>query len=126
MKGLTASAFSVLEDGVPQALDVVRPETMPATYTLLIDSSQSMARRIDFVREAAAGLVGHLRPEDRVVVAPFSQHARPDHRTPTDRPTVIEAIDSIESARRHGDSRSAREDRRPICVTRTAGTPSCS
>ena len=38
-----ARRFTVLEDGVPQTLDLVRPETLPATYTLLVDSSQSMA-----------------------------------------------------------------------------------
>jgi VWFA-related protein len=97
VKGLTASDFSVREDGVAQALDVVRVETMPSTYTLLIDSSQSMARRIDFVREVAAGLVGQLRPDDRVVVAPFSQQVGPITGPSTDRPTVTQAIDSVES-----------------------------
>jgi Ca-activated chloride channel homolog len=97
VKGLTASDFSVHEDGVAQVLDVVRVETMPSTYTLLIDSSQSMARRIDFVREAAAGLVGQLRPDDRVVVAPFSQKVGPITGPSTDRPTVAEAIEGVES-----------------------------
>ena len=49
------------------------PRQLPATFTLLIDSSQSMARRIDFVRDAAAALAGYLRPKDRIIVAPFSK-----------------------------------------------------
>jgi Ca-activated chloride channel homolog len=97
VKGLTAPNFSLREDGVVQALDMVRVETMPATYTLLIDSSQSMARRIDFVREAALGLVRQLRPDDRVVVAPFSREVGPITGPSTDRPTVTEAIDSVQS-----------------------------
>jgi Ca-activated chloride channel homolog len=76
---------------------VVHVETAPATYTLLIDSSQSMARRIDFVREAAVGLVRYLRPNDRVVVAPFSREIGPITGPSTDRPTVTEAIESVES-----------------------------
>jgi Ca-activated chloride channel family protein len=97
VKGLAATDFTVSEDGVLQALDVVRAETMPATYTLLIDSSQSMARRFDFVREAAAGLVRLMRPDDRVVVAPFSRQVGPITGPSTDRPTVTEAIESVET-----------------------------
>jgi hypothetical protein len=51
--GLKSSDFKVFEDGVEQTLDTAAPDRMPATYTLLIDSSQSMSRRMDFVREAA-------------------------------------------------------------------------
>src|SRR5687767_4414938 len=40
--------FQVLEDGVPQALDLAGQESMPATFAMLVDSSQSMSRRIDF------------------------------------------------------------------------------
>ena len=54
--GMSDSGFVLTEDGVRQHLDVVRPELLPATYTLLVDSSQSMARRVDFLREAAARL----------------------------------------------------------------------
>ncbi len=97
VKGLKAPNFEVREDGAPQTLDVVRIEAMPATYTLLIDSSQSMARRIDFVREAAAGLVRELRPDDRVVVAPFSREVGPITGPSTDRQTLIEAIDNLQS-----------------------------
>jgi Ca-activated chloride channel family protein len=97
VKGLGAPDFSVREDGVVQALDIVRVESMPATYTLLIDSSQSMARRIDFVREAAAGLVRQLRPDDRVVVAPFSREVGPITGPSTDHPTITDAIASVEA-----------------------------
>ena len=65
--------FSLAEDDVAQTLDVVRAEQLPATYTLLIDSSQSMARRIDFVRDAATQLSSYLREKDRILVAPFSR-----------------------------------------------------
>ena len=66
---------------------MVRPDVLPATYLLLIDSSQSMSRRIDFVKEAARRLTGYLRPEDRVIVVPFSRRLGPvtgptaDHKT---------------------------------------------
>jgi len=73
VRGLGASSFTVQEDGVPQAVDLVSQESLPSTFALLIDSSQSMHRRIDFVRDAAKRFVDFLRPSDRVLVAPFSR-----------------------------------------------------
>jgi Ca-activated chloride channel homolog len=93
--GLPPATFSVLEDDVPQALDLVRSETLPATYTLLVDSSQSMARRIDFVRDAASTLAGYLRPQDRIIVAPFSKALSAVTGPTDDRQTVTDAIRNI-------------------------------
>jgi len=94
--GIGADGFALEENGVRQPLDVVRPETLPATYTLLVDSSQSMARSVDFLREAAGRLALHLRPLDRVLVAPFSLTLGPITGPTTDRATIAEAIASIE------------------------------
>ena len=93
--GLDPSGFSLAEDDVPQTLDVVRAEQLPATYTLLIDSSQSMARRIDFVRDAATRLAGYLREKDRIIVAPFSSTLRTITGPTDDRTTVADAIAKI-------------------------------
>jgi Ca-activated chloride channel family protein len=95
--GIGPSGFTVLEDGLPQSLDVVRPETLPATYVLLIDSSQSMNRRMDFVRDAAASLAGYLRFSDRIVVAPFSKTIGTITGPTDDRQTVSDAIARIGS-----------------------------
>ena len=96
--GIEPSAFSLLEDDQPQVLDIVRPETLPATYTLLVDSSQSMNRRIDFVREAATTLAGRLRAQDQIVVAPFSKSLGPITGPTGDRATVAQAIAGIRSS----------------------------
>jgi VWFA-related protein len=96
--GITPAAFSLLEDGVPQVLDVIRPETLPATYTLLIDSSHSMHRRMDFVRRAAATLADNLRPQDRILVIPFSKGLGTLTGPTNDRATVTQAIGGIRSA----------------------------
>jgi Ca-activated chloride channel homolog len=96
--GISPSAFSLLEDGVPQVLDVIRPETLPATYTLLVDSSQSMNRRMDFVRRAAATLAETLRPQDRIIVAPFSKTLGTLTGPTNDRTTVSDAIAGIASS----------------------------
>ena len=85
--GIGAGAFTLKEDGVEQTLDVVRPETLPATYTLLVDSSQSMARNVDFLRDAAGRLAGHLRPVGpgarRALLPDPGRRHRPDRRSRT-------------------------------------------
>ena len=98
VSGIEPSSFSVFEDDQPQVLDIVRPETLPATYTLLVDSSQSMNRRIDFVREAAATLAGRLREQDQIIVAPFSKTLGPLTGPASDRATVAQAIAGIKSS----------------------------
>jgi VWFA-related protein len=96
--GLGADGFQLSEDGVPQALDVVRTQQLPATYTLLVDSSQSMSRRIDFVRDAAAQLAESLRKDDRIIVAPFKRSLGAITGPTDDRATVAEAIAAIRSS----------------------------
>ena len=52
-------------------LDLVRQEAVGATFALLIDSSASMSRRLDFVQRTAATLADYmtpLRPHDRRAV----------------------------------------------------------
>lgn len=92
---LTERDFQVSEDGAPQALDLMRSEALPATYLLLIDTSQSMSRRIDFVKEAARRLVDYLRRDDRVLVVPFSLKLGAVTGPTDDRDTIIEAIGAV-------------------------------
>jgi VWFA-related protein len=94
--GLRPSQFAVREDGVTQSIDLVSHERVPATFALLIDSSQSMSRRFDFVKDAASRLTAFLRPNDRVVVAPFSKSLSALTGPTGDRRTVVEAIDHIQ------------------------------
>jgi len=94
--GIGADGFVLEENGVQQQLDVVRPETMPATYALVVDSSQSMARRVDFLRDAAAHLVRFLRPQDRVLVVPFAKTLGAITGPTNDVRTITEAVAHIE------------------------------
>ena len=96
ISGLKPTQFVVREDGVPQAIDLVSHERVAATFTLLIDSSQSMSRRFDFVKDAASRLLAFLRPQDKVVVAPFSKRLAAFTGPTSDRRTIIEAIRHIE------------------------------
>jgi VWFA-related protein len=98
VSGLTADQFILAEDGEPQALQIVRQESVAATFAMLIDSSQSMSRRMDFVRDAATRLAGYMRPGDRMLVAPFSRRLLPVTGPTDDRKTVAEAITAIHPA----------------------------
>jgi len=98
VRGLNASNFVVQEDGVQQTIDLARHEALPATFALLVDSSQSMHRRIDYVREAAGKLVDFLRPADRVLVAPFTRALAAVTGPTSDRQTILESIGRIDAS----------------------------
>jgi Ca-activated chloride channel family protein len=97
-KSLPASAFTVLEDGTPQALDLAQHESVGGTFALLIDSSASMSRRLDFVQRTAGLLYEYMTPLDRVIVAPFSKRVLAITGPTDDRQTVADAIRAIGSS----------------------------
>jgi Ca-activated chloride channel homolog len=93
--GLDASQFTVRENGEPQTIDVITSEAPAATFVLLVDSSQSMSRNIDFVRVAASRLVDHLRSDDSVVIAPFNKGITTVTGPSRDRTTIADAVAAI-------------------------------
>ncbi len=97
IKGIPPTDFSVMEDGVPQEVDLAQQQAMGATFTLLIDSSRSMSRRLDFVQRTAATLADYMSPLDRMIVAPFSTGVDAITGPTDDRKTLGEAIASIHS-----------------------------
>ncbi len=95
VRGLTAPEFILEEDGQRQIPDMVAQETIPTTFALLVDSSQSMWRNMDFVRAAAGRLTAYLRPKDQVFVAPFSRGLRAITGPTHDAQTIGESITAI-------------------------------
>ncbi len=94
---LKTADFTVLEDGVPQALDLGATDIEPASYTLLVDSSQSMSRRMEFVRDAARQLPARLRKDDEVTIVPFAERLGTVTGPTRDRDTIVGAIAAIRS-----------------------------
>ena len=92
---LTAEHFALYEDGQPQALDLVQMQSLPTTFTLLVDGSQSMSRRIDLVRATARRLSSKLRKGDMVVVAPFRLGLDAVTGPTDDERTIADAIAGI-------------------------------
>jgi VWFA-related protein len=97
MSRLDPSAFVVRENGVQQTLDLVAREAIPVTLAVLVDSSQSMSRRMDFVRLAAGQFAATLKPKERLIVVPFTTTLGAITGPTADRRTVMEAISAIES-----------------------------
>jgi len=94
---LEKSDFRLLEDGVPQPLDLVQLQEVPTTFTLLVDASQSLNRRMRLVKAAALRLASSLRPHDRVIVAPFRQAVESTTGPTDDAATIADAISAIRS-----------------------------
>jgi VWFA-related protein len=92
---LPASEFSVFEDGRPQTLDSASAEATPATFAILVDSSQSMSRNIEFVQSAAGKLTRYLRDIDSVVLAPFRNGITSVTGPTRDTATIVDAVKAI-------------------------------
>jgi VWFA-related protein len=92
------SGFVLTEDGVRQELDVVRPEELPATYVMLVDSSQSIAHGIAFLRDAVTRFMAYLRPKDSVLVIPFSKTLGATTGPTANVETVLDALTSVRPA----------------------------
>ena len=90
--GLRQDHFRVAEEGVAQTPQLVSQESVPATFVLLVDSSQSMARNFEFVRQAAGRLIAYLKPRDSAIVAPFSKELGAITGPTNDRETITSAI----------------------------------
>jgi VWFA-related protein len=92
ISGMGKSGFVLHEDGTRQELEVVRPEVLPATYVMLVDSSQSIAHGVAFLRDAVTRFMKHLRPADRVLVVPFSRTIGAATGPTDDVETVLDAM----------------------------------
>ena len=97
VKDINAGAFTLFEDDVRQSLDLVTNEAVGATFALLVDSSASMSRRMDFVHHTAGTLVSYMSPLDRMLIAPFSNDLGAITGPTTDRKTILEAVRAIPS-----------------------------
>lgn len=70
--GLQPGDFAVYEDGVKQQVQFFEASAVPLDLIVLIDTSSSMADKIDTVHEAASGFLKTLREGDRGAVVGFA------------------------------------------------------
>jgi VWFA-related protein len=74
VSGLDRSAFTVLEDGVPQAITSFRREDVPVALGVVIDNSGSMRDKRIQVNQAVLNLIRASNHQDEVCVVNFSQN----------------------------------------------------
>ncbi|HKC13448.1 MAG TPA: VWA domain-containing protein [Vicinamibacteria bacterium] len=89
--GLTAGDFEVLDDGVPQTIELVLREQRSVYAILLLDTSGSVAgEKLEQLRGAARAFLEDLGKDDRAVLLTFSHEVRL-HSSLTALPSEVEA-----------------------------------
>lgn len=71
---MTADQFEIYEEGKPQKIEVFEPDTQqPLNLALMIDSSLSEIKELQFEADAAARFIGQVvQPQDRVGIFEFA------------------------------------------------------
>jgi Ca-activated chloride channel family protein len=95
VRGLTASDFSVLEDGVRQKVTFFGADDVPIDLAVMIDCSASMDEKLLDVQSAASGLVRSLRAADRAELISFRDTMGVAQAMTGDHDGVVRAIESL-------------------------------
>jgi hypothetical protein len=75
--GLTTADFQVIDNGVPQTVLEVIPETLPIDLTLVLDTSGSISPKLhESIVRAVRRVQDRLRPSDRVSLIEFNERLR--------------------------------------------------
>lgn len=77
---LSRDAFTILDNGKPQALTLFANDVQPITMVMLLDRSASMRANFTLVEEAAEAFVDDLLPQDRVRIGSFANRIQVDPR----------------------------------------------
>ncbi len=97
ISGLGLQDFEVYEDGVKQQVQFFESRTVPLDVILLLDTSSSMADKIEVVRQAARGFMKTLRPGDRGAVVSFASSVNILQPLTADVRAIESAINSVQA-----------------------------
>lgn len=94
---LGRSDFAVFEDGVRQDLSLFNHEDLPLSMVFLLDTSASMAPKLEEVRTAARRFLKTLRPKDSAQVLQFNDRIRVLQEFSSDPTLLAAAVDKTEA-----------------------------
>jgi Ca-activated chloride channel family protein len=74
VRGLLAADFEVLDNGVPQQVDLISFEQVPLNLVLVLDMSRSVVgERLEHLRDGARTVLNGLIHEDQAALVTFSE-----------------------------------------------------
>jgi Ca-activated chloride channel family protein len=74
VRGLRAADFEVLDNGVPQQVDLISFEQIPLNLVFVFDMSSSIVgERLEHLRDGAHTVLGGLTREDQAALVTFSE-----------------------------------------------------
>jgi Ca-activated chloride channel homolog len=95
---LDRNAFTVFEDGKPQAIISFRHEDIPVSMGIVIDNSGSMREKRNKVNQAALNLVRSSNPKDEVFIVNFNDEYYLDQDFTNDLLKLKDALEKIDSS----------------------------
>lgn len=95
---LKQSDFRIFENGVPQVIDRLIPDTDPFNIVLMIDSSGSTTFKFADMQDAALEFIDSLRPHDRVLVVSFGDEVQYHDDLTEDRDRLRRSISETSSS----------------------------
>jgi VWFA-related protein len=92
VSGLSASDFTIVEEGRPQTVSFFQREASPLAVSLLVDSSGSMQQELHRAQQAAAEFIARLRAGDLAQVVDFDRSIQVLQPFTNDREALERAI----------------------------------
>jgi VWFA-related protein len=98
VRGLRPADFDVLDNGVPQTVDLVSFEQIPLDVILALDMSSSVAgERLDHLRIAGRAVLDQLKKDDQAALVTFSHAVALGAALTADVEPVRAALDQVQA-----------------------------
>jgi VWFA-related protein len=99
IRGLGPADFELLDNGVPQQVELVSFDQIPLNVILALDMSDSVAGgRLEQLRSAGHGLLAALKKEDQAALVSFNHAVQLGAKLTSDVASVQEALGDAQSS----------------------------